>query len=474
MQKTFFSTLYTTYGQYLLLICLLLILSPYFYLSFFAHPIADDYSYSYLGKTTALPTELKHQYLNWNGRYISNVFVLLNPLAFNSFFGYKAFSAIQIAFSLFSIFYFFRTVFHTSLSLLATLNACILFLLIYLFQMPSLAEGIYWFTGAVSYQTGLGISLVYFGILINYFNKKYIINKTVHFISAIVLLIVSSGFNEVLTLLLPCFHLIALFLFWKKQKRVLPEWVLLSSFSLICTLIMAFAPGNTIRDSYYKDNHNIIQSLAFTSMQTFRFTFEWILPLLLSSCIFSGIVVSLNKEKSFFNQAYFFKPWVSALFLVLILCLCIFPPYWGTNILGQHRTVNVACFFFTLFWFLCVGIYSNVHSEKIKQNFIFNKKAQLFLMAIILCIISATKNGYTICTDILYGRVDIFDREMQERYAKLRDPENKNKTVYLKELSEKPASLFVLDISSDSTYWANSGQAKYFGVNGIVCKDERE
>lgn len=470
MFKNFFSDFLTPYGQYLLFGCLLLALSPYFYLSGFAHPIADDYCYSRIGQTTELLPELWHQYVGWNGRYLSNVFVLLNPLVFDSFLLYKVSSSFQLLLSLLAIYYLLRNIFNGTVSPLIRLNASMLLLLTYLFQMPSLAEGIYWYTGAVSYQMGISFSLFYFGLLLAYFNENFFLGKTMHFICALAMLVIASGFNEVLTLLLVSFHLLALFCVRKGQKRISPEWFWLAGFSLICLMVMAFAPGNNVRESYFPDNHNIIRSLTFTGMQIIRFGFEWVAPLLLASVIFAVLVASLNKGPSFFDQKYFFAPWVSALILSLILFLCIFPAYWGTNILGQHRTVNVACFFFVLYWFICVGVYANRYSEKVRSGLLMNRRLQILLATLMLGILLLTKNGYAVCTDILYARVGLFDEEMRKREDVLRNLQNTNETAHVKALSEKPRSLFVLDLSPDSTYWINSCQASYFGIPAIVCK----
>ena len=156
----------------ILLVVAFAVLAPYIYLSCFAHPIADDYHYSFLGMKPDFWNEWKKQYTEWNGRYTSNLLVLLNPMAFHNLFLYKAASSIQILLSLLSIYYFFRSITDRSFSRLVTLDASVLLLLLYLFSMPSLAEGIYWYTGAVSYQTGICISLLYFGLLCNYFNAE--------------------------------------------------------------------------------------------------------------------------------------------------------------------------------------------------------------------------------------------------------------------------------------------------------------
>jgi hypothetical protein len=71
------------------LILTLVVLLPYFYLSFFIHPAADDYNYAYLTISKDWFSEYINQYYTWNGRYSSNILVLLNPIAFKSLFFYR-------------------------------------------------------------------------------------------------------------------------------------------------------------------------------------------------------------------------------------------------------------------------------------------------------------------------------------------------------------------------------------------------
>ena len=457
----------------MLLLLLLCSLSPYIYLSFFAHPAADDYCYSLWSMQKPFLENFTHLFQTTGGRYTTNALLLVNPLKFNNLTLYKTIPVLMILFTVLSVYYLFRSVTSCAISKVNSLNASILFVLLYLHQMPSLAEGIYFYNSAVDYHLGLIMTVFYFGLLHEYLKRKFILHPAVHLILLLIVLVISLGFNEVITLALMCFHGVVLFLFNKQQKKISTDWMMVALVCLVFSCIMLLAPGNSVRAENYSDNHNLFRSLSFTGMQMFRFGFSWAssLPLILSSFLFAGIVISKKEKMPFFGQKYFISPWMSVLLLLGVLFLGIFPPYWATNILGQHRTVNMVCFLFLLYWFVCIGMYANNYSEKIKVNFIIGQKTRLIMIGIILCMITATNNGYTVMTDILYGKVNTFEREMQERYRLLNNPENKNKTVRIKALSEKPGSLFILDIYTDSTYWVNSCEADYFGVKQIVCAE---
>ncbi|MFI5163855.1 MAG: DUF6056 family protein, partial [Bacteroidia bacterium] len=376
-------------------------------------------------------------------------------------------------FLLLSTNYFLRSITSRSFSRIGTLNASILILLIYLFQMPSLAEGIYWYSGSAEYQAGIIFSFFYFGLLSDYFNDRPIINRSMHFSLSALCLIAAVGFSEVIMLLLVSFHILICGLLLKNEKKIQAEWKVFTILCFICAGVVFFSPGNVYRNSTYPDNHHIVRSLLYTFLQTFRFGLDWIsnLPVLLSSLILVPLAAKYAGKISFFRKLQSVKPWMIFISLLWVLFVCIFPPYFITNILGQHRTVNVACFFFLFLWFIGIAAFTNRNSEKVKMLFIESKKFKLIAILLILFSIAATKNGYDVFLDVFYKKANRFDAEMNERNDILCNPNNIGKVIYLKPLGEKPRSLFVLDLTNDSANWINASQADYFGVKEIICEE---
>ena len=445
---------------------------PYLYLSFFTNPVADDFQYSVLGMRADFGDEWITQYLRRNGRYISNLLVLLNPMAFRSLTVYKLVPVIQLLFTIFSAYYFFRALTQRSFSRLITLSTTLLFLLLYISSMPSLAEGIYWYTGAVTYQSGICIALVYFGSLCDYFNSKNLAGKYLHFTICLCLLPVSTGFNEVLTLLIGGFHATVLLLHVLKRNKIRAEWWILAAVALTGTCAMIFAPGNFVRASWYGEHHNLFRSLSYTFLQCVRFAFDWIssLPFIFSIFLLAWASVRYPEKFVFIRQLKMLTLPLVPVLLFFILFACIFPAYWETNILGQQRTVNTACFFFLLLSVISTPVLANICSEKI-ASLRLSSKFQATILFLIIIALATTKNGYDVFTDIFYGKARAYDREMQERFITLSEKENKGKIILLKPLSEKPGSLFVLEQTRDTIDWINKCPASYFGVKAIACEE---
>ena len=92
------------------LIGIVLLLLPYLLISVYCNPSLDDYSYAYNGQHYSLFFNCTRDYLNWNGRYFSNILVFLNPMAFDAILVYKAIPVILIVFTFISLFYLLRTI----------------------------------------------------------------------------------------------------------------------------------------------------------------------------------------------------------------------------------------------------------------------------------------------------------------------------------------------------------------------------
>src|SRR5204863_221215 len=122
-------------------------LLPYFLLSVYSHPSGDDFVYAYNGKHFGLIENSVRDYLHWNGRYFSNFFVVLNPMAFDCINCYKLISGILILLTYISFYFLIKTVVNNSFSKANIILASGILLLLYLYRLPSLSQGIYWFTG---------------------------------------------------------------------------------------------------------------------------------------------------------------------------------------------------------------------------------------------------------------------------------------------------------------------------------------
>lgn len=440
---------------------------PYLYLSFFAHPFLDDFVFAAQFQKTKYFNLIINNYVNWNGRYISNFLIYLNPLSFNTFLSYSFFPLINLTLTFLATLYLINAFFEEH-----TKKISLVFTLVLLILYPNISEEIYWFTGAVIYHFGIILTMVYLGLLVRFVTQKYFVSKIIHQSMMLFLLFLVLGFNETLTVLLLFYGVLGSVFAYK--HRLLSRnflWV-----QIIClltfSLLLILSPGNNAREAVYINNHNLWHSILYSGLQTIRFSIKWIFsPVLITS---SALLLAFYSSfKVRFSIKKYFNKWISLALVFSPIFIASFLPYWATGILGQHRTINTALFFFLIFWFINLIFWF----EYLKLNTPLIKvvtKTQKFITVLFLLSLFLTGNGYNSLSDIFSGKAHLFKKQAIKRHQQLiTAKEKKSKQVVLLPITAKPRCLYLLEISSNPNYWTNQCYNTYYQIKGdIYVKEE--
>ncbi len=456
-------------------ILLVFLFLPFILLFSYIHPAGDDFTYAFLGTKLDLYKAWMDEYNLWNGRYFSNLLVLRNPLYFThiGLIAYRITLFLLHVSLLFSLFYFFKTILSKIYSFSTCLFLVLLFNIVYLSKIPTLSEGVYWYTGVVTYQLGIIFVLIYSSLLYNYTVEKYIFgNKYLHVISLLFFILAIIGSNEVLMLLLLYFNALLAFISYKNKKKQLKLLVILLALSFVAALIVYFAPGNKVREEYFIGvSHRFWYSVFLSLVQCLRFGFEWLNNgvIIMLSILYIPLNAKLTKHTFLFKNNFFLTPWISSLSLVALIFCCVFPAYWSTGIMGQHRTVNVAYFFFIILWFINLSIWINTFPTLFNH---IHLKHTLLLSFLCILMIVTTRNSRGVMEDISSGNCSAFNQELKQRYSRLnRINPNSNKAIYLDTLTAKPVSIFIYDIRNDPKYFPNLGYQRYWNLKvGVYSK----
>jgi len=446
------------------LVGLILAILPYLYLSFFVNPSADDFSLSGQAQQNEFFHLMYHNYFFWNGRYISNIFIYLNPIAFGSFVGYKTISFLMMVLLIFVNSIFIAQIF-VSINNKKRLIASLVLSLLFIQNMPIISEGIYWFTGSIIYLLGVFVFMSYLTLLIFVLKKK---GKIHHDFLLIILLFLACGFNEVLTLLIVLFLTTMVYVFYRNKTEEKKQIMIQCLFACLFAGVMIFSPGNEFRENAYENAHNLSYSLIFSSLQVARFSLTWItsIPLVAASFIYFQFNKELKENNVLIKKSFYINRWLSLLSLLAVIFICVFPPYWATGILGQHRTLNVAYFFFLILWFINLTVWYNYYQNKF--NFSLTKRIQTTLAVFLLVGFMFTGNGYHSLSDIFSGAAINYNKQMNNRYTKLEEFRKANeKKVVLKEIKNPPKCLFVSDITENEKDWTNQAYNLYFRLDSL-------
>lgn len=421
------------------LMILLALFVPVFYLFFFAHPVADDLVSKFQLATEGFIPIVKKTYNTWNGRYSGNIFNYLFA-QFESVTSYRLILISCLLFFMFSFYTFVQAILPrikfseraiiTLMGVLTTISI-----------LPTSSEGLYWYTGVIYYQLGLSFSLLLVALVIHSLSGCCVINKSIHQILTILVLLTSVGMNETLAavntfvLFIILVHTIKLKL--ASKKTVLIYFIV----SLIGLAFVYLAPGNENRITAYSNNKQLINALFMTGLQSVRFMGSFIISF---TGLFYFLLIAKYHDK--LNPTLpNFKPHMVILGIVLITIICVFLPYYATGTLGQHRTLNVAAIFYVVGLSL-LGL--KVGKELDKRLPRRNWRMVVFFAMLFFVL----GNGRIFFANIQTGDAEQYSDEMTKRTELIKAFQN-TKDVPL--LTKKPESIFVIDIKQDTNYWVD-------------------
>lgn len=431
----------------------LVLLSPFLFLAFYSWPIADDLTYAFKGQNSPFWEGVFNEYKNWNGRYFSNVLVLHNPFGYGSILLYRLVPIALIFGIAFSARHYFQSLFKNAFNFRSYWIGGFLFCLLFLFTMPDISEGIYWYTGSVSYT--LGAILLLFSFSFHLRKRTFL---------SLIFLFLGMGCSEVCMLFGLLYYFVQHFVFKSKNGVLLIAAVLFAA-------AVYFAPGNAIRSALFDAKHQLFHSIIYSVAQTARFNLSFLgLAVILTSIIW---VYNLEKlsERSIVIRNSFGMTWKNSWLLLLVpIFISAFPAYWSTGILGQHRTINVACFFWIFAWFANLTVWFNA----LQAKSLFRKK--IFAFGLIVFLIPnfiVRKDHFQLLSDIIEKRYETHSNVMEERWKRMENCKklNEGALIYLPIDSSQCKTLDVLPLY-EPEHWMNEGYAIFCGCEHVRIKKE--
>lgn len=319
---------------------LLLLLLRHLLLAFACAPYGDDWGYAAMGIRSDPWERLVHEHHTWNGRYFSNALVLYGPLTLGIEPGLSLYRSVPVLLIILGT--------AAGAWLLAGLPGfvprrvdrwmlALAFTLLHLHAMPHLGEGLYWYTGAVTYQGAWVLVLAHAGAVLRLERAGRGWSRAV---VAIVALIAAVGSNETAMALLVLGH--TAWVLHDIMHRRMPrawQWSMLAA-AVGCGLVVALAPGNAVRGMHFPQRHDLLLTLGMGGAQALRFALVWVtdpgvLAALLLAWLFGRAGASPVRVVPGDRGP---MPWLVA--AAVALCVGTVLPYWSMGMLGQHRTLN--------------------------------------------------------------------------------------------------------------------------------------
>lgn len=456
-------------GKLPLAICLIS-LFPYLANSFFNEPSMDDYRYAVNYQSADFGHLQSHMYHHWSGRYAATALLYLGPLSFGSFVGYKLASLVLFLGLLGSIYF----VLWPQLGFLSALRRHLIVLLgfgIWMACLPTLSQGIYWFSGAYTYLPGVILFNCLLGSLLRL--RRFRITdprwemrdggrEGLFVVTGLVFMGVTMGLNEIIVLcLLPILFLVLGAAWWRCQKPD-PALLVVTLGSLCFVLVSFLAPGNAVRSSHFEKGHDLWLTLRKSPAYVVWFAQYFLsLPLLLA---LAGSIRPLIRLVSRVPEAIHGPAARGAVgSLALLLPLAVFTlGVWATGVRPARRALNVLHYYeFALLgmawcqWVLARPDFWGRWRERIRL-------ADGVLWMAAGAALSCSGNNREAWVD-LFQRGPAYREEIRERYARVA----RGGDVVVAPIVHKPKTLFFEDITEDPTIWQNVEMARYFRISSI-------
>jgi hypothetical protein len=390
---------------------------------------------------------------------------------FRSFFFYKVIPLILLLGLFHALYMLLKELTEGCFDRKKIITAAVMLLTIYLWKMPSVATGFYWFTGAITYQVPNILTLYLCACIVRMHRTQQ--TKRIPLILLSVLLVVAIvGANETSMMLWFLLLMTMLSLSVFSYRRV--NWMLLVL--LVATIIgiyfLVSAPGNYERMQHsYPHKQNLMFAVKSSIKDTLRsighWGFSWHMA---GGTIFFIYLASQVAEKRIRQGSRFL---IHPLFLLIaLICLLIagfMPGYYVRGDIAPPRTINVIHLYFILGWFINVYFLTELW---IRKNQKISVPLGPYYAIIMLCFLisygfSKDNNIKTAYADLLSGKSSRYNQELANRYKLLAECP---RACEVSKLENIPMTIYFDDIIAEADNWRNKEYAKYFNKETIVLK----
>lgn len=478
--NTSFSTKTATASLALLTLASLAVILLFVALGQYAHPSADDFCMAEGVQREGLWAHLWNHYHEWSGRYSGNALYAIYPLLSGGLlYGYK-FIALLLLLSLFTATAFFLArLFLTRMNDFTVVTSSLAFTAVYVLGLRSPASSLYWMAGSLSYLSANILLLVMAGLMLQLADRQYAGKRAGFTFAALaVVLVLAVGANETGMLMAAAAVTFMLLARLRKGWRLAWPWLALFAIAAICSAIVYFAPGNTVRESTFRYGHDLLRSIKGSLGMGAWTIFGWVQsPLFLLATALTPFLTTLL-ARSGIRQ---FQPGkmhlaVLAIGTLLLPVLLEFPAWWAMGGWPPVRTVDAIYFVFLCGWLFTVGTFTLYFMPTgwREKGLIRPRTAALMLAGVTLFTLAAYTNG-RFQNALMDWRqaAPAFNAYIQQRYALIDEAHQQGKRRLIVPAFEGdyPRSVYFNDILPLSRDWRNICYARYFDLN--LIKRER-
>lgn len=460
---------------------------PVLYASFYTHPVADDYSFSFrvhqallngTGILRAVIETVAESYTGWQGTFSAVAIFALQPGVYSSS-SYFLTTFVMVgaltASTLFLSDTVIRKLLHGKKSHVVILSC--LTLLMNIQFVPNACEAFFWFNGSSYYTLFYSFALVYVALLLRFSITKH---QIVFIILILILGTVIGGGNYTTALIVAEISvLITLSAFFRKSSK--KWWYLIFLLVYLAAFFLnAAAPGNHVRAEAVT-GLSPIMAIAQSIYYALEFIGEWTtLPQFVYTVSVSVLSVFLVPKCS----AKFRFPIIAVGVAFLLFASQLTPSLYAMSNVGSGRQIDIYYYSYGLLvafsvFYLCGWTYQRLveqdGSEAPRRTIGLAGliHQHLGIISIVLCLFFAVgcyapgllkMTSAQTAKAIVDGSLVQYDREYREMLRKL---DSGSGDIMVEDIRTVPPFLSNLGLSEDTDYWINKAVARYFEVDSV-------
>ena len=470
-------------------IMFILSLIPILGVSFFSHPIYDDFSYSKYVHDAILGTEpsffhmiaaacreVKESYFTWQGTF-SAIFLFAFQPGVYRIPCYWLTAFIIIGSLVFSSVYLWtvltKTVFRTTKKIGIIIALILLEMQIQF--VPDIKEAFFWYNGSVYYTFFFSVFLLEIALLLKLWNRDGFQGIVICTVSLLAFVIGGGNYSTALINTIILFTCLILSLLCKHGifPFLLPLILHTTAFVISIT-----APGNSVRAAGIHGLPALTAILKSLNYAWFSLRHWTRLPQIGCFLLLILLFYYVIKDSSF----TFRYPLIVILFLFGIFAAQVTPPLYAMSSEGGYRQIDM--YYYSYYWMMALSILyvEGWFIQKWQGSRILRFLIQPFtgktivVLSFLMITVGACLYGLKNITisqtflDLKSGRAMRYDQEYKRIISEI---EASDGIVYTTDINEWPSSFHRLGLAKedDIAYWINTAMASYYGVDKIILKD---
>lgn len=433
-----------------------------------AHPLLDDYTVAVLGQDMGTLGYANWIWLEKSGRWTGHALLAFVLARVDLPRAYPWLLAALALINLGATFTFLRVVLAETVSKRALFAVALAFEALLWAGRPVPSQTLYWFAGAIPYQTSLSGAVFLIAGLIARSRRRLGGHWTIGFVLATVFLV---GLQELIGIVLALLLAVSA---WVAHRQRLPGrslWPWCTVAALLACGASLSAPGNSVRGEEWPRAGELGLTLRTSLQDSLTFARAWILePRLLGASLFLWLSPAFRSLRPRWVDSG--TRWVRIVVpvSVLSLALLVAGPRWATGTWQPLRMRSVDYVVLFHAWFVVLFLLTRgprgLPSSPAVQS--LGRMAAVLLLAYGSIY---TGNGQSVRVDAANGSLARWDAYMDEREATLRAAAARG----TKRVALEPAPDFPwifekwMDLSSEDP-GQNAFTARYFGLRHLVVK----